>query len=1529
MKKFTKLFNPIREIHFGVFTLLLCLTSMLFATSSSAQTLFLQDFSSSTTLSNYINNGAPSVGQFNAITTSGSSTASIAGNALRFVRGSGTTSFSRSTGFGGSPTAIIYSFDLNVSGTPSGNVGTTATWQIGSGYSSATNGVETNANTYAQMAIDFRGTSNFRFNDISNGNTSSNYSVGTTVTITWVMNNSGATISYVSPSGTTETVANDRMDFWTGTTRLYNDVTIQTNGGTISDMKFAYTGSTGTITIDNISVQALVTPQASGFSGNTICNGGTGQLTLTTSAGTGPFTVIYNDGTADRTATNVSSGIAFNVFSNPTSTTNYTLISVAEASGAIRASGFTDNAATLTVNGPTANAGSSLSAICQSGTSAALGGSVGGTATSGTWSDGGVGGTFTPSATNLNATWTAPLGYTGTTTLTITTSGGSCGTTAASKTIVVNGIPTANAGGITTICPGTTAVISGANATNGTISWSENGAGSITAGGTTLTPTYTSVAGDAGTTVTLTMTVTNSACSVATATYTVVVSPAAPAAAGTIVGSTSVCAGVTSLNYSITTVANATNYSWTVPSGWNITAGQGTASITATAGGAGAGDITVVASNSCGSANPTTIINIFPSNATNNTGFVTSSAKTDNGIQCNATPTERRGFMKFPLTAIPAGATIVSSSLRLTNNSSLTSSAANNDVKPLGNTDPEAGTSTASVLFNAIGAQNSGTFYSRTTWSNTGVITLALGSNATTDIQSRFASPGYIAMGLARGGTAVFNLFGYSSGANAPRLDVIYTAPRSLSVMVNPLTTNGDVTTSICAGDSFTWPANGQSYTTEQNGTIVVFGCNTATLNLTINPITTNGDVTTSICSGATYVWPANGQSYIVEQIGTTSVSGCNTATLNLTVIPSTTGGSLTTSACDSYTWALNSQSYSATGIYTHVVGCNTATLDLTIVPSTTNGNITTSACDVYTWTENNQTYTTSGVYANVVGCNTATLDLTIVPSTTIGSATVNACVSYTWAENGQTYTSSGVYTHVVGCNTATLNITVNTTPLTFYADTDGDGFGSGAAILSCTTQPANTSLNSTDCAPGDSSKWRTANFYIDVDGDSFNNGFPAVSVCYGATIPSGYVSTNNGVDCDDNSATSNPNASEVLGNGIDDNCDGVIDEVTQTSNLVATQCGITLTSLVNTLFAYNLATYVPQLGPIQGYRFRVTNGATVRTFDSPTVGFNLMNLPGGATYGTAYTVEVSAKSRGFYRAYGAPCIVNTPAVPYATFIVNPISGSTLSDVSSSIFCQRVPTASGYRFRVKEGNTIVGIYSSPINRFSLVNLGIANVNFATTYTIDVLLKFGNDWRSDTEYGPAALITTPATPGTSRVIRPICGTTINAIWTTIFAQQIVGAQGYKFVVTNGAQTREFATANPRLQLPMLPGGAAANTAYTVRVDVLYNGSYVEGNILCTLTTSPAATRQSNAVVTIYEVNAYPNPYAETFKLNVNTSSEDVVKISVYDLLGREVESRQANLATFTNLEIGAQYPSGVYNIIVSQGENLKALRVIKR
>ena len=121
----------------------------------------------------------------------------------------------------------------------------------------------------------------------------------------------------------------------------------------------------------------------------------------------------------------------------------------------------TRTAVTVTVNtAPTADAGSAMAAICSGSTSAALGGSVGGSATGGTWTHNGTG-SIANASNPSTATYTAGAGETGTVTLTLTTSGGGCTAVTATKTIVVNANPAAPTAPVNlTICNAGTGSIS-------------------------------------------------------------------------------------------------------------------------------------------------------------------------------------------------------------------------------------------------------------------------------------------------------------------------------------------------------------------------------------------------------------------------------------------------------------------------------------------------------------------------------------------------------------------------------------------------------------------------------------------------------------------------------------------------------------------------------------------------------------------------------------------------------------------------------------------------------------------------------------------------------------------------------------------------------------------------------------------------------------------------------------------------------------------------------------------------------------
>ena len=78
-----------------------------------------------------------------------------------------------------------------------------------------------------------------------------------------------------------------------------------------------------------------------------------------------------------------------------------------------------------------------------------------------------------------------------------------------------------------------------------------------------------------------------------------------------------------------------------------------------------------------------------------------------------------------------------------------------------------------------------------------------------------------------------------------------------------------------------------------------------------------------------------------------------------------------------------------------------------------------------------------------------------------------------------------------------------------------------------------------------------------------------------------------------------------------------------------------------------------------------------------------------------------------------------------------------------------------------------------------------------------------------------------------------------------------------------------------------------------------------------------------------VTAHPNPFNETFHLDLTNSVEETVDVSVYDMLGKLIEKRKVAPNMITDWQIGNKYPSGIYNILITQGNKTKTLRIIKK
>ncbi len=132
-----------------------------------------------------------------------------------------------------------------------------------------------------------------------------------------------------------------------------------------------------------------------------------------------------------------------------------------------------------------------------------------------------------------------------------------------------------------------------------------------------------------------------------------------------------------------------------------------------------------------------------------------------------------------------------------------------------------------------------------------------------------------------------------------------------------------------------------------------------------------------------------------------------------------------------------------------------------------------------------------------------------------------------------------------------------------WYADADGDGYGDLDDRVGACAQPPGTVADATDCDDVSASihpgAQETCNdldddcdgllddadpdvtggdpFFLDADGDGYGVESAAVDAC---EQPAGYALGSG--DCDDAAPTTFPGAQEICANGVDDDCDTVVD---------------------------------------------------------------------------------------------------------------------------------------------------------------------------------------------------------------------------------------------------------------------------------------------------------------------------------------------------------------------------------------------------
>jgi hypothetical protein len=376
-------------------------------------------------------------------------------------------------------------------------------------------------------------------------------------------------------------------------------------------------------------------------------------------------------------------------------------------------------------------------------------------------------------------------------------------------------------------------------------------------------------------------------------------------------------------------------------------------------------------------------------------------------------------------------------------------------------------------------------------------------------------------------------------------------------------------------------------------------------------------------------------------------------------------------------------------------------------------------------------------------------------------------------------------------------------------------------------------------------------------------------------------------------------------------------------------QCGTVLATLNQAIKAVIIPTATR-------YRYEVTQGATATVFESNKASFSLTQLA-GSTYNSVYLVRVAVRIDGVWRGYGASCEIFSPTILSSSSIPTTSlrttdCGSTLASLGTPIHSKLVYAAEAYRFRLTFGSNTTE-YETPIYYFFLTDL--ANSLYGTTYNIQVAVKIAGIWGN---YGAECPVTTPvlsaSTIPTTQIRPSFCNTTLAALNTKIPASLVYNSGGYRFEITTGGVITIY---NSPIYLTSLSdaGVVVANgMTYAIRVAANVGDVYGNYGASCTIMT-PAGSGSSRQMAedqlgatSDFKLTAYPNPSNSAFNIQIANANDTAVSVLVFDMMGRQVENKVINATELENVSLGQNYSTGIYNVIVSQGNTTKTVRLIK-
>ena len=322
------------------------------------------------------------------------------------------------------------------------------------------------------------------------------------------------------------------------------------------------------------------------------------------------------------------------------------------------------------------------------------------------------------------------------------------------------------------------------------------------------------------------------------------------------------------------------------------------------------------------------------------------------------------------------------------------------------------------------------------------------------------------------------------------------------------------------------------------------------------------------------------------------------------------------------------------------------------------------------------------------------------------------------------------------------------------------------------------------------------------------------------------------------------------------------------------------------------------------------TNPVSLTVSPNVTTWYRIVASSGACSSATSAAVAVTVSQ---------PTAVGTLSALYSTVCTGTPTTMTLSSAVGTIAWQKATVTNGVTgtFTTVAGNTATlttGNLTAKTAYKVIVSSGVC----ATSSSLPIVITV-NPAAKATAITGFNTVTTPVCVGASQTLTLSAGYVGTIEW--LIANTLNGT--YTVIPGATGSTYDYfpsSTAVKYFKVRLTSSPCSTTKTSSVGVAV-----YAKNCVIAV----PTASKVELADNTILDVKAYPNPFVNSFRLDLKTSNTELIKISLYDMTGRLIEVNEVEPSTVDTLEIGNTFPTGVYNLILTQGENTKVIRVIKR